>query len=230
MKHKKDNCKDDHHEDHHKKHKKDKHKDDHHDHHKDHCKKKKKDKRKDDHHDHHEDHHKKHKKKKCKDHHHKENCVEEVLEAILKAQKKAKRDDECKVSCKESIKELLGEEKKPKKNTIPFILYCDCEPFKGTGVTTFTTHSKKKKFACISTFIFKIKDLDDNCAVLELLTFKPKKSCHEDSGKKCDHKEPSSPCRQIDHKDVDDLMRTGICITVDLSCFCAITCLPAIKL
>ncbi|MBS4192717.1 spore coat protein [Bacillus sp. FJAT-49705] len=207
--------------DHHKKH--NHHSDDRWEHNDDHGK--------DDHHEDHHKKHKKHKKKNCKDHH-KENCVEEVLEAILKAQKKVKvkREKVCKVSCKESIKELLEEEKKPKKNTVPFILYCDCEPFKGTGVTTFTSHSKKKKFACISTFIFRIKDLDDNCAVLELLTFKPKKCCHEDSGKKCDHKEPSSPCRQIDHKDVDDLIRTGICITVDLSCFCAISCLPAIKL
>lgn len=165
-------------------------------------------------------------KKKCDDHKKdKEFCVAEVLEAIHEAQKKVKKDDECKVSCKESIKELLGEKKKPSKNTIPFILYCgDCEPFKATGVTTVCHHSKEKKFACITSFIFKIKDFDGKCAVLELLTFKPSKS--KDPFKKS----ICSPCGQIDCENVSDLVKTGICINVDLSCFCAVTCLPAVRL
>ncbi|MEH7118002.1 CotY/CotZ family spore coat protein [Neobacillus vireti] len=168
----------------------------------------------------------------CKDHdgndhsdgHKKENCVEEVLEAILKAQNKVKKKQECKNSCKESINELLGEPKKPKKNTIPFILYCGCEPFKATGVTTFHGPPKHKKFACVTSFIFKIKDLDKNCAVLELLAFKPEKSKDEEDKKVC------SPCDQIHCEQVEDLVGTGICINVDLNCFCGITCLPAIYL
>jgi spore coat protein Z len=150
-----------------------------------------------------------------------ESCVEEILEAILAAQKKVEKADECKNSCNESIKELLGKSKKSKKNTIPFILYCGgCKPFKATGVTTISTHNHKKKFVCITSFIFRIVDIDDNCAVLELLTFK--------SNMKCEDKDLCSPCSQIDHEDVDDLIRTGICINIDLSCLCAITCLPAV--
>src|SRR5690606_24985318 len=101
------------------------------------------------------DNNKKEKKDK-KDHpkpppHHK-TCVREVLAAIHEAQKKAKHEETCKTSCDASIKELLGESKKPKKNTIPFMLYCgECAPFKGTGVTTFM-HHKQKKFACITSF------------------------------------------------------------------------------
>nr|WP_232233767.1 CotY/CotZ family spore coat protein [Bacillus sp. J33] len=39
----------------------------------------------------------------------------------------------------------MGRSKKPKKNTIPFILYFGgCEPFKATGVKTFTHHTKEK--------------------------------------------------------------------------------------
>ncbi|WP_260508022.1 CotY/CotZ family spore coat protein [Cytobacillus firmus] len=164
-----------------------------------------------------------------KDHHkhptHHKVCVREVLAAILNAQKKAKRDDECKTSCNESIKELLGESKKPKKNTIPFILYNEeAEPFKASGVTIIS-HTKQKKFACIESFIFKIKDLDGKCAVLELLTFKPGK-CTKDPFRKS----ICSPCSQIDCENVSDLMGTGICINVDLSCFCAVTCLPAVRL
>lgn len=159
-----------------------------------------------------------------------ENCVEEVLEAIHKAQKKVKKDDGCKTSCKDSIDELLGESKRPKKNTIPFILYCkDCEPFKASGVTTFKHHGKEKKFACITSFIFRIKEFDGKCAVLELLTFKTCKSSN-DPFKKSAPKEDFSPCSQIDCENVDDLIRTGICINVDLSCFCAVTCLPAVRL
>jgi Spore coat protein Z len=156
--------------------------------------------------------------------HHK-TCVKEVLAAIHKAQKKAKHEDSCKTSCNSSLRELLGESKKPKKNSIPFILYTEeGVPFKATGVTTFT-HSKQTKFACIDSFIFRIKDLDGKCAVLELLTFKPSK-CTKDPFKKS----ICSPCSQIDCESVSDLIRTGICINVDLSCFCAVTCLPAVRL
>ena len=158
---------------------------------------------------------------KDKKHHHDKVCVEEVLEAILKAQKKVEDDHKECSSCEDSIKELLEEHKKPKKNTIPFILYCGCEPFKATGVTTYPGGPKDKKFACITSFIFKIKDLKGQCAELELLTFKPKKD---------DHKKSDSPCDQIDHEKVEDLVRTGICINVDLSCFCGVTCLPAVRL
>ncbi|WHY64151.1 CotY/CotZ family spore coat protein [Cytobacillus firmus] len=174
-----------------------------------------------------DDCHDKDKDKKDHDKHprHHKVCVREVLAAILNAQKKAKRDDECKTSCNESIKELLGDSKKPKKNAIPFILYNEeAEPFKASGVTIFS-HSKQKKFACIESFIFKIKDLDGKCAVLELLTFKHGK-CSKDLFKKS----ICSPCSQIDCEDVSDLMGTGICITVDLSCFCGVTCLPAVRL
>ena len=163
---------------------------------------------------------------KDKKHHHDKDhddkvCVEEVLEAILKAQKKVEDDHKECSSCEDSIKELLEEHKKTKKNTIPFILYCGCEPFKATGVTTYPGGPKDKKFACITSFIFKIKDLKGQCAELELLTFKPKKD---------DHKKSDSPCDQIDHEKVEDLVRTGICINVDLSCFCGVTCLPAVRL
>ncbi|TCJ03614.1 CotY/CotZ family spore coat protein [Cytobacillus praedii] len=166
-----------------------------------------------------EDDHKEHSKKPCKDHHKdKETCVEEILHEILLAQRKACDDDHCKHSYKGYEKE-----RKRKKNTIPFILYCgNCKPFKASGVTTVSSHSKQKKFVCISSFIFKIIDLDDKCVTLELLIIK--------SDQKCENNEPKTPCNQIDGKKVDDLVKTGIFINVDLSCLCAITCLPAVCL
>ncbi len=170
---------------------------------------------------------------KCQKSHskHYDNCVEDVLEAILDAQKKVNKDHDCDSSCKKSIEDLLCDKKKPKKNTIPFILYCGCSPFKGSGVTTYHCHSQKSNtFKCIETFVFKIKDINHKCATLELLTFKSdhqKSDYHPKHESKC---VSSSPCKQIDGKCVKDLMKTGICITVDLSCFCAITCLPAVHL
>ncbi|AIE59848.1 CotY/CotZ family spore coat protein [Bacillus methanolicus] len=171
-----------------------------------------------------------------KDHNKNRNCVKETLKQILKAQNKAKeKDDCCKISCKHSIDELLGKScTKTKKNTIPFILYCkgDCDPFKATGITAISRehHSKKKKFVCFETFIFRIKDLDDKCAVLELLVFKFEKKDHKVSCTNCKADHVSSPCCQVDWEDVDDLVKTGVCINVDLSCFCAITCLPAVSI
>jgi hypothetical protein len=165
----------------------------------------------------------------CECQHHVD-CVEDVLKAIHFAQKKAKEQHECDTSCKMAISELLGEEKRSKKNTIPFILYCGCKPFKGTGVTTYYSHSDKEKFACIHSFIFKVKKINNGCAVLELLKFKSKKFHSADDVKNSNDKKECSSCSQIHNKDVKDLVGTGICITVDLSCFCAITCLPPICL
>ncbi|WP_035532238.1 CotY/CotZ family spore coat protein [Halobacillus kuroshimensis] len=151
---------------------------------------------------------------------HYKNCVEDVLEAIVYAQDRVE-DDSCHTSCQQSIDSLLGDHK-VKKNTVPVILYCGCDPFKGTGVTTYSCHAKKETFKCVHTYLFKVKDVHDGCAVLELLVFK--------SDWKDDSKQKHSACSQIDGKAVRDLAGTGICITVDLSCFCAVTCLPAVRL
>jgi hypothetical protein len=156
------------------------------------------------------------------------NCVEDVLEAILRAQRKVSDDGHCETSCHESINDLLGKKRKTTKNTVPFILYCGCEPFKGTGVLTYSCHSnKKKKLKCIESFIFKVKGLKGDCAVLELLTFKCDLKYNSDP---CNCNSLCSPCCQIDGKCIDDLTRTGICITVDLSRFTTVTCLPAVYL
>jgi hypothetical protein len=152
-------------------------------------------------------------------------CVKKTLEKILWAQKNAKKGgcEPSSVSCNNSIKELLKPNGYSSKNTIPFILYCNgCEPFKIEGVTThFDPYSNKEKFICFSTFIFRIKDLKDNCAVLQLLKIK---------FDPCRDKDLCSPCDQLDCADVDDLIPTDVCINVDLACFCAIQCLPPVCL
>lgn len=157
-------------------------------------------------------------------------CVEEVLEKIVHAQKKASKCScpDCDYSCKTSIKELLHPNKShslPAKNTVPFILYTSKGmPFKADGVFKFRCSCCNEiKFHCVSTFIFKVLKVKDGCARLELLAFHN----HNDEQSHCDS-HFCSPCEQINHQNVEDLCPTGICINVDLSCFCAIQCLPAI--
>lgn len=168
-----------------------------------------------------------------------ENCVEETLKDILKAQKSAaehhkeQHHSSWRNGCTNAIDELLNPPKpqpikKPThtKNTIPFILYTkELCPFKGEGVLIYHCNCHHEdKFKCVSSFIFRINELKHDCAELELLTFKGNDECECHIHQKC------SPCDQIDGEKVQDLVRTGICIKVDASCFCGISCLPPVYL
>ncbi|WML53363.1 CotY/CotZ family spore coat protein [Neobacillus sp. PS3-12] len=166
-------------------------------------------------------HHKKdycHDKKECNCHHH-NNCLKNTLEKILNEQRKV-RKKECDIPSNGCF-EHLG---RTSTNTIPFILYSNTEPFKVEGVTKcFDCDTNKEKFVCFKSFIFRIIDLEGDCAFLELLKFKN----HHKSTSNCDD-HVCSPCCQVHCEDVDDLIATGVCIQVELSCFCAIQCLPAV--
>ncbi|WP_052345737.1 CotY/CotZ family spore coat protein [Paucisalibacillus sp. EB02] len=147
-------------------------------------------------------------------------CIKDTLKEILEAQQKVQWSHD--VACDEIDKLLHPDHgKKNLKNTVPFILYTKegC-PFKADGVTTFDCKCcNSEKFKCISTFIFRLSGLKEDCAILELLTFKHDQKCS-----------PSSPCDQLDCEKVEDLIRTGICIKIDLDCLCSIFCLPAVHL
>jgi hypothetical protein len=155
-------------------------------------------------------------------------CVKSTLEKILYAQNNVvnRAAADCEVSCEQSIDMLLNPIEEEPKNTIPFMLFCNgCETFKVNGVTTFFDHhSKKEKFYCFTTFIFKIKKLDKNCATLELLTIDP------DGKPKHDEHCVCTPCSQLHCENVEDLIATGVCVKIDISCFCGIQCLPAVRL
>lgn len=142
------------------------------------------------------------------------NCVADVLNEIVEAQEDI-QEFCCDTSCERSISDLLGEtENKKGLDTVPVILYCnDCKPFKGFGADKKYTGKIGK---IVSSFIFRVKSIDGDCAVLELL-LKDGETCGYDS-----LKDPTD-------QSTDDLEATGICITVDINCFCHITCLPAIS-
>ncbi|SET15937.1 spore coat protein Z [Oceanobacillus limi] len=145
------------------------------------------------------------------------NCVCDILREILDAQSDVVENC-CDTSCEQSINDLLGETDPGNGlDTVPVILYCKdgCKPFKGFGAYRGSTLGEIGE--CVSSFVFRVKDVDDDCcAVLELL-----RSTNDPTH--CDHLK--DPCDQ----DLSNLDNTGICITVDLDCFCHVTCLPAIS-
>lgn len=141
------------------------------------------------------------------------NCVADVLRVIADRQDDVE-DQNCSVSCMRSIEELVSPARTNNVNTVPFILYGkDNTPFRGYGANVVSNGALS--FDCVSTFVFRVSEVSENdsCAVLELLDI---------GGPPIDN-----PCQQIDGEEVADLQRTGICITVDLKCFCGISCLPA---
>lgn len=147
----------------------------------------------------------------CGKDYHSGNCVCDVLKEIARAQSDIV-DICCDTSCEQSISDLLGEtEVRNGLDTVPLILYCKdgCKPFKGYGAHPDNIGQVK------SSFYFRVKTVDDDCcAVIELL-----RDPH------CDSRNPADP---IDQK-TKNLRATGICMTVDLNCFCHVTCLPAIS-
>ncbi|KGX92722.1 spore coat protein [Pontibacillus halophilus JSM 076056 = DSM 19796] len=146
----------------------------------------------------------------CGDKHKSGNCVKDILREIVDAQNDVVH--ECQSSCEQSINDLLGNMGGGNGlDTVPVILYCkDCKPFVGYGTKRRMNGSLHD---LISSFVFRVKEVDDhtNCAVLELLS--EDEECLDD----------------ICEQEINDLRVTGICITVDLDCFCHITCLPAIN-
>lgn len=145
-------------------------------------------------------------------------CVRDILKEIVRVQNEvAALDNCCDTSCERSIRDLLSPASENGNTTIPFLLYCkDCKPFFASGLKAKNGNG----YYCIETPVFKAKKfVDDNCVKLELL--KPVSS--HPHWKHCDKK---SVCDALHH--VESFQSTGICTTVDVSCFCGITCLDPI--
>ncbi|MUV36501.1 hypothetical protein JNUCC1_00304 [Lentibacillus sp. JNUCC-1] len=139
------------------------------------------------------------------------NCVCDILKEIADAQQDVVENC-CETSCERSISDLLGDTDVGNGlDTVPVLLYCKdgCQPFKGFGADPDRIND------IMGSFYFRVKKVtDDCCAVLELL--------RDDNDNDDD---PDSPVTQF----TGELEATGICMTVDLNCFCHVTCLPAIS-
>ncbi len=140
-------------------------------------------------------------------------CVCDILKEIASVQEDIV-DDCCESGCEQSISDLLGNhDNRSGLDTVPVLLYCSatCAPFKGFGA-----HPRKISRK-LSSFYFRVKKVTkDCCAVLELLVDRNELGTNTDQ---------SDPHSQV----TSNLKATGICITVDVDCFCHITCLPAIN-
>lgn len=140
------------------------------------------------------------------------NCVCDTLLSIVEAQDQVEND--CQYSCNTAIQELV-EGTNSRYNTIPVILTCkgDCEPFVGHGVQRVSSGTT---FDLLHSIVFRVNDVDPEtcCATLELLQF----------GK---DKNKGHLLKMIENT---PLVATNVCITVDLNCFCAVTCLPPVTL
>ncbi|NIK13225.1 CotY/CotZ family spore coat protein [Alkalibacillus almallahensis] len=144
--------------------------------------------------------------------HHKKddkNCVADILRQIVDAQDDIV-DDDCDIGCEQSIQDLRGDTTAPNNlDTVPVLLYCKCEPFRGFGVRNDQNHT------VLDSFFFRVNDVGrDNCATLELLR---------------DPSDTQPGCVDPTKQKTGNLRSTGICITVDLDCFCHVTCLPAMN-
>ncbi|RWZ58118.1 spore coat protein [Halobacillus fulvus] len=158
---------------------------------------------------------------------HDDKCVRDVVKEIIAAQDQVANDC-CDVSCGRSVRELLSPTATNGNTTVPFILYCkSCKPFIGSGVIRQREgqgQSNNTFLRCLETPIFKAKKFVDgskNCVKLELLLPVNMGGNTPGSGgdEVCDFfpGNGGGPIR--------NLMSTGVCITVDLDCFCGISCL-----
>ncbi|WP_162879119.1 CotY/CotZ family spore coat protein [Paraliobacillus quinghaiensis] len=153
-------------------------------------------------------------------------CVCEIVQSIVDAQDSVVNQC-CTSSCEQSIQQLLSPRVTPAANTtIPFILYCkDCEPFIGSGVFQDELGSSGNTFfGCVETPIFRAKKFLNNsdcCVQLELLL-------PVTQGGSTPEPTNRDVCSYFPGNNIRNFQATGICLTVDLNCFCGITCLDPI--
>jgi len=169
-----------------------------------------------------------------------EDCVCSTLAAIAEAQEKI--EDDCQTGCRRSIEELKGFVKPKGFDTIPVLLTIDGRPFSAVGATR--SHSRGENFNIFKSFLFRVSDVSSGtcCATLELL--KPVKGHHWNESSSSSHKHESSSSSSSSKHDYsncmdfcdfldliensDKIVRTGICVTVDLNDFTSVSCFPAI--
>ncbi|WP_232824250.1 CotY/CotZ family spore coat protein [Paraliobacillus zengyii] len=157
-------------------------------------------------------------------------CVCDIVQQIVDAQDEvANNNNHCVTSCEQSIQQLLSPQTQTvngTNTTIPFILYCqDCKPFIGNGVFQDELgKSGNTYFGCVETPIFRAKKFVEGsecCVKLELLL-------PVTAGGSTPCPGGRDVCDYFPGNSIKDFQSTGICITVDLNCFCSITCLDPI--
>lgn len=156
------------------------------------------------------------------------NCVCDTLLAIVEAQDRV--DPSCTSSCNRAIQELVGGVSPVNGNTIPVILSCKstCQPYVGVGAIRVGTGPvlaapvtpPTSGFYFITSGVFRVVEVDPEtcCATLELLDGSVVSGA------------ASNPFAVLATNMENPLVSSGACITVDLNCFCSVTCLSPIHL
>ncbi|MBM4764264.1 CotY/CotZ family spore coat protein [Bacillus sp. B15-48] len=152
--------------------------------------------------------------------HAKNGCVCDVVRAILDIQENIQDDFSCGSNCFAEPLGAIRPQAKNKVNTRVFVL-------KDVDGTPFHAFFKGCEDACVSIY-FRVEEVFDNCcATLRVLkplgdddypvdlTGDKKDKCCIDLSKVCL---------------VEDFEATHDCVTVDLSCFCAIQCIEDVYL
>ena len=151
-------------------------------------------------------------------------CICDTLRKIDEAQSVVENNKRLS-SCNNCMKKFNLPLTKNNFDTIPIMLICKdkCDFFMGSGIfrkpNTMILECFKTPFFRVTKFL----DNSDCCVVLELL--QPQNEEGEI---------PSSFIENDIYAFFSDscitrFVRTGICITVDLNCFCGVECLPAVN-
>ncbi|MFS0782844.1 CotY/CotZ family spore coat protein [Bacillus sp. 1P06AnD] len=161
-------------------------------------------------------------------------CVCSTLVSVAEAQERV--EDDCRSGCQQAIDELKGRVKIRGFDTIPVLITCNCQPFAGVGALRCGTDDKM--FNVIRSFLFRVSEVDEDtcCATLELL--KPIVAYHDyesdesEDESRGDHHDQQYPTAFDEFlaalNDAKKIVRTGICITLDLKAATSVTCLPPI--
>src|SRR5690625_3019959 len=169
-------------------------------------------------------------------------CIRDVIRKIIDAQRKVagSQSASCDTSCERSIESLLSpshEQRPHRHTTIPIMLINKSgKTFVGSGLVGKSRGSDHEHFKCVESPVFRVRGFagnSPNCVHLEILL--PVHKQHDgggiDSGDHSHHGKGcgcASSCDHFGKSKIKNFRDTGLCITVDLDCFCGITCLDPI--
>lgn len=162
-------------------------------------------------------------------------CVYDIVAEIIEGQDEVADNNNsngcCHSSCEQSIKDLLSGGSNNNNNggptTVPFMLYCkgDCKPFFGNGIYS-GNNNNGGFFNCVESPVFRAKKFvneGSHCVRLELLL-----PVTADGSFPGPIAGANPVCQYFPDCNITDFQATGVCITVDLNHFFAISCLDAV--
>lgn len=166
-------------------------------------------------------------------------CIRDIVKKIIDAQRKVAGTDAvtCVTSCEQSIEELLSpshDHRPTRHTTIPIMLFDGCgKAFVGSGFVRSESGNRRSHLKCVESPVFKVKGFapnSSNCVRVEILLPVYARGSEGSDGNHtdCHTSKKHGPCSYFGNKPIRNFRETGLCITIDLDCFCGITCLDPI--